>query len=214
MQTDPSLAGILIQETNSEGLITLCQSSGNFDTTASKFALGCILTDTTTGLSYINDGTVAVPSWNSISEVTDDEMPDNTIRTATITLSATEIVGTDAGDIAHSGGAVLVAAPGAGKLLEFVSAVCSYTYDTAAYTGGGDDCVIRQGTTAITAPIAKADLLGDTASDIAYVNALSAADVKLTANSSLNFFAGTAFTQPGTAAGTLKIFVTYRVHTL
>jgi len=213
MQTDPSLAGILIQETNSEGLITSCQSSGNLDTTASKFAKGCVLVDTTTGLAYYNSGSVAVPVWNSTSEVTADEMPDNTIKTATITLTAAEIVGTDAGDIGHASGAVLVAAPGAGKLLEFVSAVCSYTYDTAAYTGGADDCVIRQGATAVSAPIAKADLLADTASDIAYVNALSAADIKLTANSTLNF-AGTAFTQPGTAAGTLKILLTYREHTL
>jgi hypothetical protein len=97
--------------------------------------------------------------------------------------------------------------------LEFISAVLSYSFDTAAYTGGGDDLVIRQGETAVSAAIAKADLLADTEDDIAYVNALSAADIKLTANSTLNL-CGTAYTQPGTAAGTLKVFVTYRVHTL
>lgn len=135
------------------------------------------------------------------------------IQTAKVTLTADEIVGTDAGCVGHSAGAVLVAAPGATKCLEFVSAVLSYNYDTAAYTGGGDDNVIRQGTTAVSAAIAGADLLEDTADDIAYVNALSAADVKLTANSTLNL-KGTALTQPGTAAGTLDVFITYRVHTL
>lgn len=79
MQTDKDLAGILIQETNSEGLITLCQSSGNLDTTASKFAVGCILTDTTNGKSYSNVGTVASPSWNSVSEITTPEIADGAV---------------------------------------------------------------------------------------------------------------------------------------
>ena len=135
------------------------------------------------------------------------------IQTAKVTLTAAKIVGTDVGCIGHSAGAVLVAAPGEGKVLEFVSAVLSYNFDTAAYTGGGDDNVIRQGTTAVSAAIAGADLLEDTEDDIAYVNALSAADIKLTANSTLNLH-GTALTQPGTAAGTLDVFITYRVHTL
>ena len=135
------------------------------------------------------------------------------IQTAKVTLTAEEIVGTDEGCIGHTAGAVLVAAPGEGRCLEFVSAVLSYKFNTAAYTGGGDDLVIRQGTTTVTAPIAKADLLLDTEDDIAYVNALSAADIKLTANSTLNLH-GTALTQPGTAAGTLDVFITYRVHTL
>ena len=68
MRTDKDLVGILIQETNSEGLITLCQSAGNLATTANKFAKGCIIINTTTGKSYYNAGTVASPSWNSLSE--------------------------------------------------------------------------------------------------------------------------------------------------
>lgn len=69
MRTDPALAGILIFE-EANGLIVKCTSSGNLDTTASKFAIGCILTDTTTGKSYSNLGTVASPSWNAIGETT------------------------------------------------------------------------------------------------------------------------------------------------
>jgi hypothetical protein len=132
------------------------------------------------------------------------------LRTETITLTATEIVGTAAGDIGHANGAVLVPAV-ADKIHEFVSAVLIYDYDTAAYTGGADDLVVRQGATAVSAAIAKADLLADTADDIAYVNALSAADIKLTANSTLNL-AGTAYTQPGTAAGVLRVKLTYKTH--
>lgn len=130
------------------------------------------------------------------------------VKTTEVTLTATEIVGTDAGDIGHSAGAVLVAAQ-SGITYEFISAVLIYDFDTAAYTGGADDLVVRQGTTAVSAAIAAADLLGDTADDIAFVSALSAADIKLTANSTLNL-AGTAYTQPGTAAGVLRVVVTYR----
>lgn len=73
MRTDATLPGILIQENDSNGYISLGQSSGapsSLATAASKFAVGCLLTDTTTGKQYSNTGTVASPSWNSVSEVT------------------------------------------------------------------------------------------------------------------------------------------------
>lgn len=66
MKTDKALTGILIQETNELGYITLCQTKGNLDTTASKFAVGCLMTDTNTGVSYRNSGSVAVPVWGAI----------------------------------------------------------------------------------------------------------------------------------------------------
>lgn len=76
-RTESTLPGILIQETNSSGLITLGQSAGapsSLATAASTFAIGCELVDTTTGLHYYNAGTVAVPSWNSTTEVTTAEI--------------------------------------------------------------------------------------------------------------------------------------------
>lgn len=165
--------------------------------------------DSVNGFS-VNETTVIDSSGNlAAGSVTSDELAVGVLKVVTVTLTATEIVGTAAGDIGHAAGAVLVAAPGAGLINEFVSAVLSYDFVTAAYTGGADDLVVRQGTTAVSAPIAAADLLGDTADDIAFVNALSAADIKLTANSTLNL-AGTAYTQPGTAAGTLKVHIAYR----
>jgi hypothetical protein len=145
--------------------------------------------------------------------VTSAKIADSVLKVDKVTLTADEIVGDSAGEIGHADGAILVAAPGSGKVLEFVSAVLSYTHDTAAYTGGGDDNVIQLGTTAVSAAIAGADLLEDTADDIAFVSALSAADIKLVANEPLALH-GTEITQPGEAAGTLDVFITYRVHTL
>lgn len=162
----------------------------------------------------VNDTQVIDENGNLMSGIVSglvdsDAMDAALLKSVTVTLTPTTIVGTAAGDIASTGGAVAVAAE-AGKIHLFDSAVFSYNFDTAAYTGGGDDLVIRQGTTAMTAPIAKADLLLDTEDDIAFVSALSAADIKLTANSTLNIFAGTAYTQPGTAAGTCKVTIFYR----
>jgi hypothetical protein len=171
--------------------------------------------DSAAGFSV--NGTGVIDSSGNLTaaagSVGSDELDSSVIQVKTVVLTATEIVGTAAGDIGHSAGAVLVAAPGATKILEFVSAVLIYDFATAAYTGGNNDLVIRQGTTAVSAAIADADLVGDSADDIAFVNALSAADIKLTANSTLNL-AGTAYTNPGTAAGTLSVRVAYRVHTI
>jgi len=72
------------------------------------------------------------------------------LKTVTVTLTATEIVGTAAGDIGHANGAILVSAPTSDYALEFVSAVLIYDYNTAAYTGGANDMVIRVGTVAQT----------------------------------------------------------------
>jgi hypothetical protein len=169
---------------------------------------------TIAGVEVVNSsGAITGDIQATAGSIGSTEIADSVLKVDKVTLTATQIVGTAAGDIGHTDGAILVAAPGAGKCLEFVSAVLSYNYDTAAYTGGGDDNVIRQGTTPVSAAIAGADLLEDTADDIAFVSALSAADIKLTANSTLNL-SGTALTQPGDAAGTLDVFITYRVHTL
>ena len=155
-------------------------------------------------------GAVTADIQATAGSIGSTELAASLIQTAEVELSATEIVGTDAGDLGHSAGAVLVAAPGAGYTLEFISAVLIYDYDTAAYTGGGADLAVRQGTTAVSSAIASADLLGAAADKIVLASALSAADIALTENSTLNL-ASTAWTQPGTAAGVLRVKVAYRV---
>lgn len=134
--------------------------------------------------------------------------------TTEVKLTAAQIVGTTAGCIGHSAGAVLVAAPGAGYALEFISAVFDYTFATAAYTGGAADAVVRVGTVA-QSPTVSADtaLFKATSSKIIRIGTLNANETALTANATINY-AGTAFTQPGTAAGTCSVRVTYRVHTV
>ena len=142
--------------------------------------------------------------------VTSAKIDPTVIQSATVTLTAAEIVGTAAGDIGHSAGAVLVAAAPTGFINQLVSATLSYTYAVAAYTGGANDLVIRQGTTAVTGVVTSANLLTGSATAYSQLDPLAAAAVVITKESTLNLF-GTAYTQPGTAAGTLKVHVLYRV---
>jgi len=79
MRTDSALVGFLIYAADSLGMITFCLSEGNFLTTASKFAIGCVLIDTAGGKTYYNSGTVAVPVWNSISDIATAEIADGAV---------------------------------------------------------------------------------------------------------------------------------------
>ncbi len=134
--------------------------------------------------------------------------------TVLTTLTATEIVGTAAGDIGHASGATLVAAPGSGYVLEFVSAVAIYDFDTAAYTGGANDLVIAIGSggAAISGVCSTANLLGAASDKIVYFLPLATAAVPMTANTGISL-RGTAYTDPGTARGVLRVYTTYRVIT-
>jgi hypothetical protein len=135
--------------------------------------------------------------------------------TDTVTLTATEIVGSDAGDVGHADGAILVAAPGTGYAMEFVSAFMIYDYSTAAYTGGADDAVIQVGVTgtqvAVTGAITGASLL-EAAADAILRLGSTATELVYADNGAISLH-GTALTQPGTAAGELRVHITYRKHT-
>lgn len=128
--------------------------------------------------------------------------------TVLTTLTATEIVGTAAGDIGHASGATLVAAPTSAYTLEFVSAVLVFDYATASYTGGANDMVIRVGSTALSSAMTDTNCITATGDKVFRLGAI-ATEKALGVGSTINL-AGTAFTQPGTAAGVLRVYTTYR----
>lgn len=135
------------------------------------------------------------------------------LQTATIAISAANIIATTAGAFGHAAGVVLVADPGAGKFVELVSAVVSFTFGVAQYTGGGNVTVNSNGGSAVTGLVSAANSLGAAASDIYQLIPLSTAGNVIVTNKGLNLVAASAFTNPGTATGTVKVFVTYRIHT-
>lgn len=75
MRTDVDLRNILIEETSPDGLISQCiVTDESIPTTASKFAIGCLLTSSANGKTYRNAGTVAAPSWNDVGATSADEI--------------------------------------------------------------------------------------------------------------------------------------------
>jgi len=142
-------------------------------------------------------------------------LPEEALRTADVTISAADIIGTSAGQFGHSAGYPLVAAQGADKAVEFVSAIVVNDRATAAYTGGGNVTVnLSGGGAAQSGLVSAANSLGAAADTKHVFYPLTTAAVALVANAGLNLVAASAFTNPGTAAGVLRIRTTYRVHTL
>ena len=131
------------------------------------------------------------------------------IITTIVSLDSAEICGTAAGAIGSTGGAILVAAPGAAYALEFLSAILVMDFVTAAYTGGSDDATIRVGAIDFTPALTDANYLKSATDSIYVVYPLATAEINVTENGSINL-SGTAFTDPGTADGQLRVHVMYR----
>jgi len=134
------------------------------------------------------------------------------LRTVEVTITSAQIVGNAANDLNHADGAPIYL-PASTSVVEFVSAVLVYDFDTAAYTGGGNDTVVRVGSTAVTGAVTSANLIGAAEDKIVVLYPLSTAGIPLVQAASINLYSGTIWTQPGTAAGVIRAFVTFRIHT-
>jgi hypothetical protein len=129
------------------------------------------------------------------------------LYTKTVSITATEIVGSAAGALNHADGVPLVdAVPG--YVIEPVTVTVNYTYSTAVYTDGGNTHVMYVGAIAVSAATSMAVLWGNSSSTI---RMLLPDDVARYVNLGLMLRCVTAITQPGTAAGSAVIKVTYRL---
>lgn len=136
------------------------------------------------------------------------------LSAVTVPITAAMITGTAAGQLGNANGVPLVADPPAGMLIELVSCLVSYKFGTAAYTAGGNLSINSNGGAAVTGVVSAANSLGAAADKAVQFVPLAAAGNNLVSAKGLNLVAAAAFTNPGTAAGTAKCFVTYRIYTL
>jgi hypothetical protein len=123
-------------------------------------------------------------------------------------IRSSEVVGT------APDGVPLVASPGAGKVLEFLSAVLIYDYAGAGY-GGGDPLTINYaGGVPLSSAVAAADSLGASGDKIVQFVPLAVAANVMTAATGLNLVtaSGTDWTL-GSATGVARVKVVYRIHT-
>ena len=137
--------------------------------------------------------------------VTSAKLDESTIQYAEVAISNAEVL------LLNSAPKELVAAPGAGKVLEFLSAVLINDHGGTDFAANGN-LTIQTGTTgtAQSDTVAEGDFLFASADAIRCVQALSA-DVQMDANESLVLACATG--EPTTGDGVLRAKVAYRVHT-
>lgn len=136
------------------------------------------------------------------------------VITEQATIAAAAIVGNTAGTLGHASGVTLVAGVSSAYVMEFVSAIAVYDFATAAYTGGGNDTTINisGGGAAWTGVVTSANLIGAAGDKIVTFQPLAAAALPLSVGTGLSMNSVTAWTQPGTAAGVLRVNTSYRLH--
>ena len=205
--------GVVVYDEDQSGYAlraTINNSSAALPTTASKFALGCVLIDFITGKSYYNAGTVAVPSWNSISEVVNAEIASDVQKVIEVDITAANI-------IAMYTTAVEVLAGVSGKSIIVDDIVFDLTGTGTQFTGGGVVGVQYKNTAngagqMVHADVAAAVVTGATARVITHrvgadISSIATANIT---GQSLFISNKTAVFAAGT--GTLKLILRY--HTI
>lgn len=126
------------------------------------------------------------------------------IRYKTVKLTSAEILAL------FTTAKTLVPAQGAGKIVEFVSAVFFLDYGSIDYATRGILTVKTTGDTALSAPIAAASLVQLSADGYRVASALSADDIALVSNEGLKLTCNTG--NPTAGDSEIIVHVAYRVH--
>lgn len=208
-KTDFALGfGVRIHDTTADNLITNARSDGIFNTTANKWAVGCLLVDVTTGIPYWNTGSVAAPVWSRVgSSATVDS---KIVQMVEVDQTAAQMILTTAGNLSHANGLIVIPAAPTGFVNIFHRGIVSYTFGTAAFTGGGNTTFNQGGGgAALTGLIATTTLWQNASSIIQEFVPLSTVAFPVTKENSVNLVTASAITNPGTAAGSCKVYAWY-----
>ena len=132
-----------------------------------------------------------------------------------IAIPSADIVSATAGKLSHAAGQILVAAPAAGKAIEFISATLIYDYAGAAYGGGGDLTIrFSGGGTVLSATVTAANSFGSASDKVAVFQPLdTAGGILLTTAAGLNLVSASVPFTLGSATGVGRVKVSYRIHT-
>lgn len=184
--------------------------AASIPTTTLTFARGATLVDRSTSIEYCNIGTAAAPVWalSGSSFGTDPQM----MQMIMVPQTAAQMIATTAGSLSHAQGLIVVPAPAAGSGLVNVlhRAIVSYSFLTAAFTGGGNTTFnIGAGGAALTGLIATTTLWQNGSSIIQEFVPLSTVAFPVTKETSINLVTASAITNPGTAAGSAKVYAWY-----
>lgn len=145
--------------------------------------------------------------------VTNDKIATDVIQVAEVAVSNAELLALNATP------KTLVAAPGENNLLEFISAVCHYNYDTTAFTpGSATDLQVKYtdgSGTAVSATRAVTGFLDQASDETYYIPPVgtSAVDVNGGINEPLVLTLAAAEMSDG-GSSTMTVRIAYRVHDL
>jgi hypothetical protein len=205
--------GIIGFETNEVGQITRGRINSvppaGLDTTAATYAVGCEIIDSSTAISYKNTGTVAAPVWSrGGSSAVVDPME---IQLSIVPITVAAMIDTTAAiGMSATNGLTIVPAATTGYVNVWHRTIVSYTYATAAYTGGGNNTVcIGGGGAALSGLIATTTLWQNAANIIQVFVPLSVVAAPMTTAAAISLKTASAITNPGTAAGTAKVYTWY-----
>ena len=189
-----------------------CDSGGaSLPTTTLTYGVGCEITDRSTGITYQNTGTAATPVWNRQggSNITDPQL----MQFIELDQTAAQMIATTTAALSDTtNGLTVVPAAAAGFVNILHKLVVSYTFKTAAFTGGGNTTVnIGGGGAALTGLIATTSLWQSASSVIYEFKPLSTVATPMTTAAAISLKTASAITNPGTAAGSCKIYCWYSV---
>lgn len=201
MRSIPSTSILSSVDDASNNLVigTVSAVGSGLPTTASTFAVNAQITDLSTGISYTNAGTVAVPVWVANP------------RLAIVNVTAAAMIDTTAAiGMSSTNGLTIVPAAPTGFVNVWHRTIVSYTFGTAAYTGGGNTTVnIGGGGAALSGLIATTTLWQNASSIIQEFVPLSTVAFPVTKETAISLKTASAITNPGTAAGTAKVYTWY-----
>lgn len=196
-------------ETGTGLIIEATVDSGTIPTTASLYIPGAYVTDLSTGLTYVNTGTTAVPVWSRAGSSANSDP--QVVQMTTVPITAAAMIDTTAAiGMSSTNGLTLVAAAPTGYVNVWHRTIVSYTFATAAYTGGGNTTVnIGAGGAALSGLIATTTLWQNASSIIQEFVPLSTVAFPVTKETAISLKTASAITNPGTAAGTAKVYTWY-----
>lgn len=167
-------------------------------TTTLTYAYGAQIVDKSTGVLWTNVGTVTTPVWSGAG-------------VAVVTQTAAQMILTTAGSLSHANGLIVVPAAPTGFVNTLERLTVSYTFNTAAFTGGGNTTVnIGGGGAALTGLIATTSLWQSGSNVVYEFRPLTTVPTPMTTAQSINLVTASAITQPGTAAGSAKIYCWFK----
>lgn len=200
-------------------------TNGTSGTAAGLAGPGSTYTDYTNKKVYVNTNTLASPTWDLLgltgltgdvtvtgggvtaigaNKVLASMLATGVLQYSSGVISSAAVIGTVAGQLGHANGVVLQAAPAANFALQLVAMGIYYTFATASYTAGGNITAnYGAGGAAVSGLASAANSIGATASKALVFYPLAAAGNPVVSAAALNLVSSAAFTNPGTAAGTV-----------